>query len=139
MNAKAKSIGMKNTRFINATGLPDRTGRKPKPYSTAYDLTRLMSYALRDKRVDSIMGITTTTIKGSDDKMIPLKSHNKMLWRVPKFVKGKTGWTFASRHTFVGTNYHANKDIVFAMLSSKKPWVDIERLASFGLILKRRG
>ena len=132
MNLKARELGMNNTFFVNATGL---TNKKKAQYSTAYDLTKLMRAAMRDKRLDEMMGITETSIVGSDGKKIPLKAHNKMLWRIPKFVKGKTGWTYASRHTFVGTNYSSNKSITFAMLSSQKPWTDIERLATFGLAL----
>ena len=81
------------------------------------------------------MAITSATFHGSDNKTILIRSHNKMLWRTPKFVKGKTGWTLASRHTFVGTDYAADKKIMFAMLDSRKPWIDIERLAKFGLLL----
>ncbi len=135
MNAKAESLGMDNTLFVNATGL---TERRRHQYSTVTDLTRLMRYAVKDKRIDRILGIQITTIQGSDGKTIFIKSHNKMLWRAPRFVKGKTGWTFASRHTFVGTDYAADKKIVFALLSSKKPWIDIKRLATFGLLLKNR-
>ncbi len=135
MNAKAARLGMKGTRFVNASGLPDK---KRKQYTTAYDLSTLMRHALRDKRIDERMGILEAEIRGSDGKTLKLKSHNKMLWRMPKFVKGKTGWTFASRHTFVGTNYEAKKRITFAMLSSTEPWTDIERLAAFGLWLHAR-
>ena len=133
MNKKAVEFGMKDTHFVNATGLTDK---RQKQYSTAYDLTLLMRRAAADPRLDRMMGIIDTSFTGSDGKTIRIKSHNKMLWRTPKFVKGKTGWTFASRHTFVGTNYDSKKLIVFAMLSSKKPWVDIERLAEMGLFLK---
>ncbi len=135
MNEKAKKLGMNNTRFINASGLtvPGR-----KQYSTAYDLSRLMNAASKNRTLDQLMGITTTRITGSDRKSIFLKSHNKMLWRMPKFVKGKTGWTFASRHTFVGTDYSPRKKIMFAMLCSQKPWLDIEKLATFGLLIEGR-
>jgi serine-type D-Ala-D-Ala carboxypeptidase (penicillin-binding protein 5/6) len=135
MNAKARSLGMKDTQFVNATGLTDK---RRKQYTTAYDLTLLMREAIKDRRLDDMMGITNIVIAGSDAKRITLRTHNKMLWRIPKFVKGKTGWTYASRHTFVGTNYAPDKSITFAMLSSQKPWSDIERLASFGLVLERR-
>lgn len=135
MNAKAKDLNMKNTHFVNATGLPLKGKRQ---YTTAYDLALLLRRALKDRRVDSIMGITRARIVGTDKKNILLRSHNKMLWRTPGSIKGKTGWTIASRHTFVGTNYGADKKVVFAMLSSQKPWTDIERLWSFGLTLKRQ-
>jgi D-alanyl-D-alanine carboxypeptidase (penicillin-binding protein 5/6) len=134
MNLKARELGMNDTFFVNSTGLTDKSR---KQYTTAYDLARLMRVAVKDKHVDDILAITEASITGSDGKLIPLRAHNKMLWKIPKFVKGKTGWTTASRHTFVGTNYAPNKSIAFAMLSSQKPWTDIERLASFGLALER--
>lgn len=133
MNQKAARLGLKNTRFVNATGLPS-AGRSPDrgQYSTAYDLSRLMWYASRDPRIDGIMAIRDVCIRGSDGRAILLKSHNKMLWKTPCFVKGKTGWTCASRHTFMGTNYSRPKRFTFAMLCSNKPWIDIKRLATFG-------
>ena len=135
MNLKARELGMNNTFFVNATGLTDRSR---KQYATAYDLAKLMRVAVKDRRIDEILGISETTITGSDGKVIALRAHNKMLWKTPQFVKGKTGWTTASRHTFVGTNYAPNKSIAFAILSSQNPWADIERLANFGLALERQ-
>ena len=135
MNEKAKALGMNDTKFVNATGL---TEKRQVQYSTAMDLARLMRVAARNRVLDQMMGITTASFRGSDNKVILIRSHNKMLWRMPKFVKGKTGWTYASRHTFVGTDYAFDKKISFAMLYSKKPWVDIERLATFGLSLEQR-
>lgn len=135
MNEKARSLGMTDTRFVNATGLTDK---HKKQVTTPYDLTKMMREAMKDGRIDEIMGMIDTKIRGSDGRWIELKAHNKMLWKIPKFVKGKTGWTAASRHTFVGTDYSSRKSIVFAMLSSQKPWTDIERLASFGFLLIQR-
>lgn len=135
MNEKARKLGMKNTVFINSTGLTDKKERR-RQFSTAYDLARLMSVASKDRRVDYLLGIMETKISGSDGKAIILRSHNKMLWRMPHYVKGKTGWTTAAKHTFVGTNYEPRKQIFFAMLASQKPWTDIENLTEFGLLAK---
>ncbi len=135
MNDKARSLGMKNTHFINATGLPVKKRRgEEAQYSTAYDLSRLMWYASRDRRIDEMMALKKTSILGSDGREIPLRSHNKMLWKTPGFVKGKTGWTSKARHTFMGTNYSLPKRYTFAMLSSAEPWIDIQRLATFGAV-----
>ena len=133
MNQKARDLGMFNTCFVNATGLPSKK-KNQKQYSTADDLSRLIWYAARDKKVDAMMSIVKTQITGSDGRAIPLKAHNKMLWKTPGLIKGKTGWTVASRQTFVGTDYSAPKTISFAMLSSQKPWMDVERLARFGML-----
>ena len=43
MNKKAKSIGMKDTNFMDCTGLHD-----PEHYSTAYDIALLLKYALHN-------------------------------------------------------------------------------------------
>jgi len=43
MNAKAKELGMNNSHFVNATGLPD-----PQHYSTARDLATLAVALIRD-------------------------------------------------------------------------------------------
>ena len=44
MNQKAKTIGMKNTNFVDCTGLHD-----PEHYSTAYDIALLLRYALHNE------------------------------------------------------------------------------------------
>lgn len=131
MNDKARRLGMKNTRFINSTGLPSRR-KGEKQYTTAYDLSRLMWYAARDRRIDERMALVNVSIRGTDGRRIDLRTHNKMLWKTPGLVKGKTGWTFASRHTFMGTNFTNPKKYTFAMLSSTKPWLDIKLLAFWG-------
>ena len=135
MNEKAAKLGMQNTKFVNATGLTDK---RHAQYSTAIDLAVLMPVASADKTIDRILGVTTSAIVGSDRKPIFLRNHNKMLWRTPKSVKGKTGWTTTSLHTFIGTDYAPGKKIIFAMLYSKKPWADIENLAAFGRRLEGR-
>ena len=46
MNKKAKSIGMKDTHFMDCTGLHD-----PEHYSTTYDIALLLKYALHNATV----------------------------------------------------------------------------------------
>lgn len=139
MNDKAARLGMKNTHFINASGLPVKKKGAPRQYSTAYDLSRLMWYASRDRRIDETMALVKVSIAGSDGRRIDLRTHNKMLWKTPGLVKGKTGWTYASRHTFMGTNFTNPKKYTFAMLSSTKPWLDIQMLAFWGSAGTSRG
>lgn len=43
MNQQAQKLGMKNTNFVNSTGLPD-----PKHYTTAYDMALLAAALIRD-------------------------------------------------------------------------------------------
>lgn len=134
MNEKAKKIGMGNTRFANATGLPSK---KIEQYSTVYDLARLMRYALNKPQIVELMNKKEKFISGSDDRKIYLRNHNKMLWKKPKSIIGKTGYTIKSKHCFTGAAGSGGRQkVVFALLSSRKPWQDISILVDHGLYLK---
>jgi D-alanyl-D-alanine carboxypeptidase (penicillin-binding protein 5/6) len=123
MNKKARELGMKDTLFVNATGLPDNKD----PYTTAYDLTILMREAVKDSLFVKIANLKATTIKGSNGREICLYNHNKMLWR-KKGVIGKTGYTLNAKHCFVGIDTSQDSQVAFAILASRKPWDDISRL-----------
>ena len=134
MNKKAKALGMRNTRFVNASGLPD----KKRHYTTAFDLAILMRYASKNKVFDKIMSMTASAIKGSDGRRIYLTNHNKLLRNNPKFIIGKTGYTLKAKHCFLGTDHGCTKNIVFCILYSRNPWQDIRRLAAYGLLLEKK-
>jgi len=84
MNRQAQRLGMKDTSFTNASGLPD-----PKHYSTAYDLGLLAAalirdfpeyyplYALREYRYNNITQ----------------PNRNRLLWLDPNVDGMKTGYT----------------------------------------------
>jgi D-alanyl-D-alanine carboxypeptidase (penicillin-binding protein 5/6) len=132
MNKKAGDLGMKDTRFVNASGLPDTQ----KPYSTTYDLTILMRAACQYPLFIKMMNMKEAVIKGNDGKTIDLRNHNKMLWRKPGVI-GKTGYTFRARHCFVGMDFSQDNPVAFAILGAKKPWEDIGKLLSYGQSLKK--
>lgn len=139
MNDKAKKIGMKNTCFVNATGLPIHLKKGPKKieqYSTAYDLAQMIRYALNEPLIVELMNTKEKNIKGNNGIEIHLRNHNKMLWRRPKSIIGKTGYTVKSKHCFTGAANSNGRKIVFAILSSKKPWQDISILVNYGLYAK---
>ena len=67
MNLKAYKLGMYNTTFENPHGLNDET----KNYSTAYDMSLLMNYAIRNKDfIDE--ELSTDTIYDITDWEIPI-------------------------------------------------------------------
>lgn len=134
MNQKAKKIGMKDTYFATASGLP--TGKKDSQYTTARDLARMMRYAARRHSVIlEEMSKTTESIFGSDGRNIFLKSHNKSLFRSPDAPWGKTGYTIEARRTFVGTDPSVKPRIAFSLLKSNSLWTDITCLKDRGLEL----
>jgi len=131
MNKKALEIGMNDTRFVNASGLPDKDAEQ---HTTATDLSKLMLYALRYPEIIHLCSLEAMTIRGAFGKPIELKTHNRLLFK-NKFVPwGKTGYTRAAKRTFVGVNpSHEQKRIVFAFLKSDDIWRDIIKLNAYGL------
>ena len=56
MNAKAREIGMRNSRFANPNGLTE-----PNQYSTARDMARLALFAYRNRIIRGIVSHKTIT------------------------------------------------------------------------------
>ncbi|MBD3296415.1 MAG: hypothetical protein GF392_03520 [Candidatus Omnitrophica bacterium] len=134
MNEKAERIGMENTYFATASGLP--TGRKDSQYTTVSDLARMMRYALRYDIILREMSKKSENIYGSDERRIYLKTHNKTLIRDGDEAPwGKTGYTREARRTFVGVDPSERPRIVFSLLRSNDLWEDIRVLKNKGLQL----
>ncbi len=99
MNIYAKELGLKNTYFVNPTGLDPDDSRSSPNYSTAEDLVKLTKYVL--KNYPQIFEITTNQ---SYEVLMPngLTHHfisentNKFLGETPGIIGGKTGWSFSA-------------------------------------------
>ncbi len=113
MNRKAVSIGAKNTRFINPHGLPG-SGQ----YTTAFDLSRIMVYALTYPKLKEIIGTRVTEVSTENGNAIFLKNTNKLLWSDEDLVGGKTGYTRKARHCFVCAAEREKDTVVVALLAS---------------------
>ncbi len=133
MNEKALKIGMENTYFRTASGLP--TGRQDAQYTTALDLAVMMRYARRHSIILEEMSRKGGTIEGSDGVEISFRSNNKALLRGEDAPWGKTGYTRQARRTFAGIDPSAEPRIVFGLLRSSDLWKDIETLKDKGLEL----
>lgn len=88
MNAKAASLGMKNTKFVDPAGLND------DGYSTASDMVKAVTYALRYDAIWNFSRQSTATIVSSDGKFTrDIKSTDGLLGVLSDIVGGKTGYT----------------------------------------------
>ena len=125
MNKQAKSWGAKNSFFLNATGLPEY---KKRQYSTAYDLALFMRKCVEYPALTQMMQKKHANISGSDGKVIKLRNHNKFLWRATTDLIGKTGYTRAAKHCFLGLFSKGDKKFIVAIQGSRKPWDDLEYL-----------
>ncbi len=95
MNKEAQRLGMKNTHFMNATGLPD-----PEHYTTAEDLAILAAALIRDfpedyKRLYSAKEYTYNNIKQPN--------RNRLLWLDPNVDGMKTGHTESAGYCLISS------------------------------------
>lgn len=134
MNKKAVSIGAKNTKFINASGLPG-AGQ----YTTAYDLARIMHYALRNPKIKEIIGTRVARVETEDGNSIFLRNTNKLLWTEDSLVGGKTGYTRRAMHCFVCAAERDNDTVIVSILgnpSRNSLWKETEQLIAMGFKIK---
>ena len=126
MNRQAYSIGCRGSHFLNPSGLP-AAGQ----YSTAMDMAIIMREVQKYPFLVQTLETRTLTIKSTAGRKIFLRNHNKMLFRGHREVVGKTGWTRAARHCFVGQINAMNHKVFVAMLGSHRLWKDLMALVHY--------
>lgn len=134
MNSRARALGARNTNFVNSSGL---TEKGKNQYSSAYDLALIMREAMRHPEFVDIMKKKEDVITGANGARHYLRNHNKFLWQYPGKVIGKTGFTLAARHCFVGASLKENRRVVFAILHSKDLWGDGTKLLRYAGVVKK--
>ncbi|MFZ3122561.1 MAG: D-alanyl-D-alanine carboxypeptidase family protein [Thermodesulfovibrionales bacterium] len=130
MNRKAIAIGASNTRFINTTGLPGKG-----QHTTAYDLSKIMRYALKYPVIKEIIGKKEAEIATEQGRTIALENTNKLLWSDNGAVGGKTGYTKAARHCFVYAGEREGEMVIVAILGARSReilWNEAEKLETRG-------
>jgi D-alanyl-D-alanine carboxypeptidase (penicillin-binding protein 5/6) len=130
MNQKAISIGAKDTRFINSTGLPN-----PHQYTTAQDLSKIMSCMLSYPKLREIIGTPAVELSTDKGKILFLKNTNKLLRSDGDLIGGKTGYTLRAGHCFVCAAEREEEVIIVALLGSSSRehlWKETEFLINKG-------
>lgn len=95
MNAKVKELGLENTNFVNAYGLPAEGH-----YTTAYDMAVIARYALSHPRVLEYTSIKEYNLRQGAFK---LYNTNKLLWWYQGADGFKTGWTEEAKYCLTST------------------------------------
>ena len=93
MNERAEQLGMINTRFANATGLP-----KPMQYSCARDVSMMMRELLKHKEYYEFSGIWMDTLVHKGGRETGLTNTNKLIRFYKGCDAGKTGYTSEAKH-----------------------------------------
>ena len=125
MNDTAKSIGMKNTTFINSSGLENDKGMGNM--STSYDMALLMSEAMKNETFKTIVGTKEKLVK-TNYKTYLWYNKNKLLKNYEYCTGGKTGFTEKARRTLVTTATKDNMNLVVVTLNDPNDFKDHEDL-----------
>jgi len=95
MNNKAQALGLKNTHFVNAYGLPAEGH-----YTSAYDLALISKEALNYPLIRKLTSIKEYDLR---DGKFKLWNTNKLLWWYPGADGFKTGWTNEAKYCLAST------------------------------------
>lgn len=116
MNNKAKELGMKNTIFYNASGLPTPHGN----YSSVYDMALLTRYAMQYKEYKEIVG--TKKYKVTTNKKTYIWDNKNKLLKYDFITGGKTGYTEESGRTLVSTATIDNMNLIVVTIRDSDDW-----------------
>lgn len=110
MNKEAQRLGMKNTHYVNATGLPD-----PQHFTTAEDLLKLATALIRDfpneyQRLYSVKEYTYNNIKQPN--------RNRLLWLDPNVDGMKTGHTESAGYCLISSAKRDNTRRISVVLGA---------------------
>ncbi len=124
---QVRQWGAYRTTVATANGLPNEN-----QFTTAEDLALLFRRAMQNPDFAQIVGTKYYDIQGERE----LRNHDRFLFTTPLAKGGKTGYTRASRHTYVGAFKNQDKTIIIAMLGSNKMWSDLRILIEKGFALE---
>ncbi|HEX2562113.1 D-alanyl-D-alanine carboxypeptidase [Phenylobacterium sp.] len=107
MTLRAKELGMNNTHFANASGLPDS-----RQLTTARDLAILSRAVMRDyPQYYKLFSTRAFDFRGQT-----IRSHNRLLGRVPGVDGIKTGFTNASGYNIAVSGVQDGRRLITIVL-----------------------
>ncbi len=128
MNREAKRLGLRNTNFVNSTGLP-----APNHYATARDMAVLAAalirdfpdrYALYSQKEYTWNGITQA-------------NRNRLLWLDPTVDGVKTGFTEAAGYCLVASAKRGERRLVSVVMGAQSDALRMsenQKLLNFGFL-----
>lgn len=127
MNRKARLLGARDSHFANSNGLPIKNH-----YTTARDLAIILHAAMQNPVFTRIATTTEITLEWPQHHALhKVQNKNKLLTQYEFPVLGKTGYTVAARHCYVGQTQSTNP-ITVVLLGSQKLWPEAKKLLDFG-------
>jgi D-alanyl-D-alanine carboxypeptidase (penicillin-binding protein 5/6) len=124
MNARAREMGLSDTRFANACGHD-----APQMRSTARDLARLAETAMGNPVFSKMAGLEDGWISTADaGKKFPLRNTNLLIGRYRGAIGVKTGFTRSAGKCLVGLAERGGKRILLVLLNAPDRWWKAEEI-----------
>ena len=126
MNREAQRLGLKNTQFVNATGLPH-----PQHYSTAHDLALLAAAIIRD--FPEYYPLYSQ--KEYHYNNITQANRNRLLWTDPAVDGMKTGYTENAGYSLITSARRGDRRLLSVVLGTASEAVraaESQKLLNYG-------
>ena len=128
MNQRAAELGLENTHFENPHGLDHQDH-----YTTAYELAKLTSFALRNDAFREIVSTNKKTIPFNNGESARLLvNHNKMLRTYQGAIGVKTGFTKRCGRCLVSAAERDGLTLVAVTLNAPDDWRDHTSMLNWG-------
>lgn len=129
MNKKANDLGLKNTSFKNATGLPSEDH-----YSTAHDMAMIAKELLKYENITKYTGTYESYLRENTEKKFWLVNTNRLVRFYPGVDGLKTGFTNEAKYCLTAT---AEKNgmrviaVVFGAPTSKERNAQVTKMLDY--------
>jgi D-alanyl-D-alanine carboxypeptidase (penicillin-binding protein 5/6) len=123
MNARAASLGLKNTTYDNPIGLD-----APLQRSTPRDLAWLTMYVMRIPAIAQRMGTTASVIRSASGTVVTLYHTHEMLHSPASIIAGKTGTTDDAGQCLLSVVETGGRRYGVVFLRSSDRYADMRRM-----------
>jgi len=134
MNRRARELGMRRTRFANATGHDH-----PDLRSTASDLARLVAAALSHERFSRLVAEIYREVRTVDgNRSFRLENKNELVGRYRGAVGVKSGYTSGAGPCLVAIAQRGADRVLLVLLNAPNRWWDAEAVMDLAFLEARR-
>ncbi|WP_462405375.1 D-alanyl-D-alanine carboxypeptidase family protein [Gracilibacillus sp. Marseille-QA3620] len=116
MNKKVKELGLKDTKFQNATGLPVKDH-----YSTAHDMSVMARELLKHEEITKFTSLYESYLRENTDKKFWLVNTNRLVKFYPGVDGLKTGFTHEAKYCLTATAKKDNMRVIAVVFGAANP------------------
>ncbi len=134
MNRRARELGMRKTRFANATGHDH-----PKLKATATDLARLAAEALSHEEFSRLVADIHREVRTADGtRVFRIENRNELVGRFRGAVGVKSGYTQGAGPCLVAIAQREGDRVLLVLLNAPNRWWDAEAVMDRAFLEARR-